>query len=423
MTQRERYLSIAIGGLFVVIGFQWAFNQYRSAIRFRQNRLNSLANETENLQAQWLAGAEAERQLGEYKIRSLSSDTEVAKSSYQSWLLETVGRLGIADAIVDPVGDSPVGDLYTKFGFRVSGKTNLKGLVDLVYAIQSRDQLHRIRELQFAPVRQGVRRADAKTNENAETLNVLLTLDAISMSIADASPPPPSQTPSWRITRSLADSRDVILNRNLFQPPNQPPQYRGEEQIVAFRGEKNSVTFPFVDPENDSVSVRVEGYFPEWVEWDTDSERLIVTPPRENTEDGSDDDGDTKTAMIDQFELQVIATDNGYPRRQTTQTMVVKMRSPPPPPAPQTPPPGFDDATQTFLTALVQGRDDWTAWMNVRTRGKTLKLKIGDEFEIGSVRGKVTGVTSRRVSLEINGQTYELRPAEKLSDVLAEDET
>ncbi len=417
MTQRERILSIAIGGLFVALAFQWAFNQYRSAVRFRQNRLNSLANETEELQSQWLAGAEAERQLGEYKVRSLSSDSEVAKSAYQSWLLETVGRIGVVDAVVDPVGEVPVGDLYTRFGFRVSGKTNLQGLVDLVYAIQARDQLHRIRELQFAPSRQGVRRTDAKS-ESGETLSVVLTLDAVSMAIAEASPPPPSNDPSWRITHTLAQTRDIILNRNLFQPPNQPPQYRGDEQIVAYRGQKNPVDFSFTDPENDSISVRVEGYFPEWVEWDSESERLIVSPPVDG-ESAKDEDG----KLIEQFEVQVIASDNGYPRRQTAFPLVVKMQSPPPPPAPETPPPGFDDATQTFLTALVQGRDDWTAWMNVRTRGKTLKLKIGDEFEIGSIRGKVTGVSARRVTLEIDGQTYELRPAGKLSDVLVDDES
>ncbi|MFG0288627.1 MAG: hypothetical protein ACF8CQ_10645 [Rhodopirellula sp. JB044] len=410
MNQRERFLSIAIGGLLLALGFQWAFNQYRSAVRFRQNRLNSLANETEKLQAQWLAGAEAERQLGEYKVRSLSSDAEVAKSSYQSWLLETVGRLGIADAIVDPVGEVPVGDLYTRFGFRVSGKTDLPGLVDLVYAIQARDQLHRIRELQFAPSRQGVRRTEGK-GDGGELLSVVLTLDAVSMAIAEATPAPPSEEPSWRITRSLAESRDTILNRNLFHPPNQPPRYLGDERIVAFRGQRNPVDFSFSDPEDDAVSVRVEGYFPEWVEWDGDSERLIVNPPLENQE-GEE--------VVEQFEVQVIASDNGYPRRETTLPLVVKMQSPPPPPKPETPPPGFDDATQTFLTALVQGRDDWTAWMNVRTRGKTLKLKIGDEFEIGSIRGKVTGVTARRVTLEIDGETYELRPAGKLSDVLAE---
>ncbi len=465
MNQRERFLAIVIGGLFVALGFQWVFNQYRGAIRFRQNRLNSLAGEAETLQARWLAGAEAEQLLGEYKVRSLSSDIEVAKSTYQSWLLDTVRKVGVADAIVDPVGQAPEGDLYTKFGFRVSGKTNLRGVVDLVYAIQSRDQLHRIREISFSPLRQSIRRGEEKSANEPEMLNVVLTLDAIALSIADVDPPAPSESPSYRIVRTLDESRETILNRNFFRPPNQPPVYEGSSQLVAYRGKENVMQFKFSDPEQDAVTVSVEGYLPEWARWDSETAKLIVTPPADetfvkrdepsvtetsaeqpsesNTENNSKTETPESTAetesteavavqepvapaaqsqSVDQFELEVIATDNGYPNRQTTQTILVKAQTPPPPPPEQTPPPGFDDATQTFLTALVQGRDDWTAWMNVRTRGKTLKLKIGDEFEIGSISGKVTGVSARIVTLEINGQSYELRPAGKLSDVLNEEQ-
>lgn len=416
MNQRERYLSIGIGGLFLVLGLNWAFNQYRSALKFRQGRASSLTSEAGDLQAKLLAGAEAERQLGEYKVRSLSSDSEVAKSSYQAWLLSTVGGLGVADAVVDPIGSGPVDDLYMQFAFRVSGKTDLKGVVDLVYAIQARDQLHRIREINFAPVRQTLRQAAGNAEADSNTLSLVLMIDAIALNIADAVPTPPSEEPSWRITRSLDASREAILNRNLFQPPNQSPQFEGDTQVVAYRGKANELQLKFSDPENHGVSVNIQGDLPEWVRWDAESAKLVVTPPADAAE--TDDSNSEKAETIEQFEVQVIATDNGYPNRQTTQSLVIKTQPPPAAPEPPKPAPGFDDATQTFLTALVQGGDDWTAWMNVRTRGKTLKLKIGDEFEIGSISGKVTGVTARLVTLEINGKTYELRPSGKLSDVL-----
>ncbi len=74
-------------------------------------------------------------------------------------------------------------------------------------------------------------------------------------------------------------------------------------------------------------------------------------------------------------ELQVLVsvTDKGYPPRTSEQDLLVKVVDPPPPPQGPPPKPDFDDASQTVLTALVQGGDDWTAWMNVRTRGKTLE--------------------------------------------------
>lgn len=409
MTNRERILSLVVGSLFLVVGVQWAFNQYRSALSFRQNRLNSLNSEAEAMQMRWLAGAEAERQLGEYKIRSLSSDSQVAQSSFQSWLLETAGEIGLIDAIVDPVSDIPVGELYHRYGFRVSGKTDLSGLVDLVYAMEARDQLHRIRELNFAPVRKLTRRGVAAEADSEGLLGVVVVVDAISLTIAEESPPTPSDEPSWRIARSKEEYRKNILNRNFFEPPNQAPRYGGSEQLTATIGRSDDIQFEFKDPEDDSIRVAIEGELPDWASWDEAAERLKVSPPMP-----------AEGESTESFKLKVIAMDDGYPSRETTQLVVVKTQLPPPPPKPEPPKPGFDDSTQTFLTALVQGRDDWRAWMSVRTRGKTLKLKVGDEFEIGSISGKVTKVTAKSVMLEIDGKPYELRPTETLSSVLEE---
>lgn len=423
MTQRERYLSIMIGGLIFVVAAQWIFNQYRGALRFRQNRLSSLTGEAESMQMTWLAGAEAERQMGEYKVRSLSSDPRIAQSSFQSWLLETVRQVGLQDAIVDPVGDIPVGDLYRRYGFRLSGRTDLPGLIDLVYQVQARDQLHRIRELNFAPVTKSARRGVSEA-ETEDMLGVVMVIDAISLSIAETNPPTPGDQPSWRITQTKEAYRDSILNRNFFKPPNQAPRYRGSEQLLATIGQSNELQFEFEDPEEHEIRLTLEGDLPPWASWDEDRARLIVFPPepiKGEPVEGETVDSETVgsgPADDDLIEVQVTAIDNGYPSRRTTQTVLVKTQNPPPPPEPTLPPPGFDDSTQTFLTALVRGGGDWTAWMSVRTRGKTLKLKVGDEFEIGTVRGKVTGVTSRSVMIEIDGQSYELKPAEKLSDAI-----
>ncbi len=75
---------------------------------------------------------------------------------------------------------------------------------------------------------------------------------------------------------------------------------------------------------------------------------------------------------------------------------------------------GFDDASQTVLTALVQGRNEWTAWLHVRTKDETIKLKIGEEFEIGTIKGTVKSVNSRSAILEVAGTELELQPAGNL---------
>jgi hypothetical protein len=106
----------------------------------------------------------------------------------------------------------------------------------------------------------------------------------------------------------------------------------------------------------------------------------------------------------------VRATDNGYPTRSTDQELKIKVVPPPPPPPAEPPKLAFDDSTQTVLTGLVHGRNDWTAWMHVRTKNQTLKLRVGDQFEIGSLKGKVIEVTPRFVELEIDDRRFTLKP-------------
>ena len=101
-------------------------------------------------------------------------------------------------------------------------------------------------------------------------------------------------------------------------------------------------------------------------------------------------------------------SDDGYPKRVVEESLLVKVVDPPPPPPEEKPPLEFDDAKQTYLTGLVQGTNDWTAWMNVRTRGKTLKLRVGDEFEIGSVRGVVEAIDADHVKIKIGEKTISL---------------
>ncbi|MEM1226980.1 MAG: cadherin repeat domain-containing protein [Planctomycetota bacterium] len=390
MNQRERYLSIAVGGLVLAIVFQWGFGRYRSAIRMRNNRLASLQNETQVLEERRIQGAYADRQMGEYLSRSLPSDPEQARSSYQAWLLDTAAGEGLRDAIVDPISEVPVGDLYRRFGYRVAGQTSMEGLLDLLYRIHARDTLHRIRELNFGPDRNG-------------DISVEMAIDSIALNAAAPDAQAPSDTPSYRIADDWEAMRLRILDRNFFQPPNQAPRYTGPSRLVATRGRPEQISLSFSDPERHAMRFAVDSELPDWVTFDPRGGRLRMSPP-------------TDLQLDDPVQLTVRVSDQGYPNREMTQTLTLSVVDPkvePPPVAP----PRFDDASQTYLTGLLDGREP-VAWMKVRTKGETLKLRIGDSFEIGTVKGKVVGINSRTAELEIEGQRYQFRQAEKLSDVL-----
>ncbi len=385
MTQRERFLAILVGGLFVAVIFWWGFGKYRTALRVRNNEIARLQNEQQQLIEQQLQGEYANRQMGEYLVRSLPGNPERAQSNYQQWLLGMVQASNLSKAVVDPNSSRPIAGLYQQIDFRVRGNTNVPDLINLLHAFYAKDYLHRIRDLSIRRTREG-------------DFMVEMSIDAIALLFAPDDQPP-SEATSWRVDADVAAYREAIMNRNIYEPPNNAPLYNGRPEIEAIVGRDSPAPLTFKDPEGHDVRFEFAEPPPEFVRLDPQSGTLRIN-----------------SAETREFNVTVRAIDNGYPRRTTEQTLTVKVVDPPPPPPPPTPKLEFDDATQTVLTALVQGRDEWTAWMHVRTRDKTLRLKVGDGFEIGSLQGKVVEVTPRYVMLEIDGRRFTLKPAGNLSE-------
>jgi hypothetical protein len=264
-------------------------------------------------------------------------------------------------------------------------------LIKLLHAFYAKDYLHRISKISIAKARVG------------EGMQITMNIDAIALRAAAADAAAPEST-SWRVDPSVTAYLEPIMNRNFFEPLNQAPRYDGQAIVEAIVGRSTPVPLTFKD--NEGHRMRYE---------------FVEAPPEYATLDQRSGTLKIDSAEKREFEVLVRAIDDGYPNRSTEQKLMVKVVDPPPPPEPEPPKPEFDDATQTVLTALVQGQDR-RAWMNVRTRGKTLKLRIGDEFEIGSVKGKVTDIDATTVELEIDGRRYTLKPNDNLSEATKRDE-
>ncbi|QDT09350.1 cadherin repeat domain-containing protein [Planctomycetes bacterium K23_9] len=388
MTQRERVLAIAVGGLLVFMVIYWGFNKYRGAVEMRQNQITSLQKRKLELLQEQFEGARADGQMGEYYIRSLPGNIERARSEYSKWLLDMVQANRLSAANVDPSTSLPVGDLYNKHSFRVTGNAGLQNILDLLHSFYAKDYLHRIRQMNLKPRKEG-------------GFDLELNVDAISLNNVPVDSPKPGSL-SWRVDPDPVAYSDPILNRNLFEPTNQAPKFTGKESVEAYVNKATPIPLTFKDPENHRVTYElVEG--PEGVvRLDERSGTLQINSSEKNA-----------------FEVIVRAMDSGYPRRTVDQKLSVRIVDPPKV-TPPTIKPKFDDASQTVLTGLVQGRDDWTAWMNVRTRGKTLKLRVDDEFQIGSVNGKVTEITAKYVEIELDGKRFKLSPNGILGDAANE---
>lgn len=383
MNERERFLSILVAGLLIATGVWWCFGNYNQAIQSRQNQIDQLVTTQAQLNEKRLLGELANRQMGEYMLRSLPGEPEQAQSKYQQWLLDLVQGSDLTQALVDANSSRTIGGLYQLLDFRVRGNSDVPGVLKLMYSFYSKDYLHRIRDLSLLKNRQG-------------GFQLEMSIDVIAL-LGAPNDLPLREEPSWRIDGDLAAYLDPIMNRNLYEPPNQPPKFGGRSEVEAIVGRDTPTPLAFKDPDGHRMRYElVEGPY-EFVSIDSSSGTLRI-----------------RSDQTAEFDVTVRATDNGYPSRSSEQRLVVKVLDPPPPEPEPEPPAGFDDASQTVLTALVQGRNEWTAWLHVRTKDETIKLKVGDTFEIGSILGSVKSVSARSAILEVAGSTLELEPSGNL---------
>ena len=383
MNEREKNLVKIIGTMFVMYLLWAGYGRYQSAVSQRTSEISKLSSKQSELSEKVLMGAIADGTFGEYRSRSLPSNPEAARSQYQQWLLELVHDKGMDNVQVDFTSSRPNGGIYQKVDFRITGATELPDLIGMMHDFYAKDYLHRIRELSIVPLKKG-------------GFTVSMNVDVIGLVNAPDDLPVRSE-PSYRVDADAESYIDTIMNRNLYEPPNQPPRYNGGQSIEAIVGRDSPTPLTFKDPEAHDVRFELVEEAPEFVRLDSRSGTLRV-----------------KSDVTQEFELLVRAIDSGYPQQATEQAITVRVVDPPPPPAAPPVKPSFDDASQTVLTALLQVRGDWTAWMHVRTRDETLKLKIGDAFEIGTLKGTVFDVTPRYATLEIDGRRFELRPSGNL---------
>jgi hypothetical protein len=387
MTPREKILGFGVGGILALAGCQYVFMQYRSAVKTRQASIASLDQQLFEARDKLIQGAMSDRMMGEYLVRSLPSDSERARADYTRWLYEIITLVDLRDASVKFVNTMPAGDLYLRHGFKISGKTDERGWLELLHLFYGKDHLHRISDLTVRPAREG-------------GLAIDLTIDVIGLTAAQ--PDLVASESMSPLVDSFAAYEAPILNRNFFSPPNQAPTFTTSSRLTANTGESSSLKIAAEDPEKHRVRYKLVGEAPEGLSLDPETGAIRWSPETPGS-----------------YPLTVEAIDDGYPAQSIRQTFDLAVVVPPPPaaPTPNPPPtPEFDDATQTVLTALVQGSGDWTAWMKVRTQGTTLKLKPGDDFKIGLLSGTVVDVNSRFVTLEIDGKRFELRPAGNLAE-------
>jgi hypothetical protein len=103
--------------------------------------------------------------------------------------------------------------------------------------------------------------------------------------------------------------------------------------------------------------------------------------------------------------------------------------SPPPPPVvrteprePPPPPPSFDHAKHTYVTGITAVDGIPQVWIQIRTKGQSLRLREGDRFEVGSLEGTVVRIGTREVVIELGDERLLAFQGQSLRDGLPLDD-
>ncbi|MCE9526646.1 MAG: cadherin repeat domain-containing protein [Planctomycetales bacterium] len=391
MSSRERILAISVGGTLVLLVLLWGWSKIDAMYTFRRaeiGRLESALKEQRKLEMQTLA---AQSRMRNYEERSLPPVPSVARTAYLSWLLDLVEKAGMGQPTPTMGRGKDERNLFSSQVFTLQGKGTLPQVVKFLHGFYSADYLHRITKLTLEPIK------------GSKELDYTVDVDAMSLERAA-----PTATVKERKSDRLAlpkqeDYVRIISERNLFGPPNHAPKVLGLGNQKAIRGRSVDIAARGDDPDKlDKLTYKMVKSGATDARLDPTTGKLSWTP-RTNGK----------------YEFLVQATDDGWPAKASKEELLVVTVEDPPPPPPEPPKKlAFDEAKHTVLTAVIDVSGTGQIWLSNRPKGETLKLGVGDKFEVGSVKGVVTSIGDGDFTFESDGKERKLLKGSNLGEAV-----
>lgn len=380
MNDREKKLAVLVGGLAVLVIAFIAYNMIGGMYQSRNTRIADLKKKISAAERQDLLARRASSRMARYRDQSLpSAGKNEAQNKYGNWLTQTLSEAGMTkESSITKKRGIKVGE-HTQYAFTVSVKSDLRGLTTFMYKFYSTDLLHRISRLKIRPIK------------NSKELDLDFTVEAMAVKGSTNAEELPIH-PANRLRLPDNDAYlTAILARNVFGGSNQPPQLGVSDRLTAMRDAPVNISAQGSDPDSlDKLNYTLRA--PNLsAKIDPASGRVTWTPSKAG-----------------EYSLTITATDDGFPPLSVNKVVLVTVNDPPPPP-PETPKKlEFDDAKYTILSAVLESANENQVWLHIRTKGQTLRLKAGDKFEIGSVKGIVKEIGSGRFTFEQDGKLQSL---------------
>lgn len=383
MNPRERLLAIAVAALLVLFGLNVGLKSLVATLSEKEDRVDRAFAELESLSNTIRLGTKATDTLQLLTAKSLPRDPEAAESQYTSWLYELANESGMRQIKVvaqgRPVKVAPQGqplgtpEAYIAHEFVLSGVCKLDRVIDLLGNYYDRDYLHQISSLKLMPTR------------DSNLIQVDLTSKAIALAKANPKQEASLES-SGRLAMSLDEYKEVILDRNPLSPPNLPPVFVTRSTHEVTIGQPWQIDLQAEDPDGNRVSFE------------------LLSDPEELPEAFSMQGSQLRWQPKEKGEqrVSVRAVDDGWPRKSTDLTLVLKAVEPAAPPQKTQ---SLDPAEQAFLTGLASGRGGSRGWIRSLTEGTSIDIYEGAEIEIGSIAARVIriNVLEDYVELETDG--------------------
>ena len=380
MTKREKYLALAVGGIVGLLGIQYMINSVRSGVETKQRALEAIEKKIEGHNRLITDYTLANKRLSALKSKSLPSDDEAAQNQYSTWIREMAESAGLQNIQLDnPTGGGGRSEAFSVYRIQLKGETRIDDLLKLLHKYYERDYLHRIQSLKVV-----------QFPNDPDRAAIVLLSEVLALKIADRKQPPSLAT-SGRMTKSVDEYLGQILERNPFGPPNRAPAFSIAASHDVPREREWSLELKANDPDGrHRVQYQLLSEKPEGLQFSESSGKITWTPKANGS-----------------YDLLVQAVDTGLPPKKSQQKLVLKVVDPPAAPV-VAETPQFDAASQSFVSAILSGRDGAQVWIRTKTDNNTYKVGAGDEISIGTVKGKIVevNVDSQFVEIETDGRRW-----------------
>jgi hypothetical protein len=394
MNDRKNLVLAAIVALVAIIGLVMGYMAHYSSLTAKRNELSALESKIKANKKIVATGQQAAARMAGYEGRALPPNVERSQSMYQRWLLELVGKHGFKESNVTAAASrGSKNSVYHRFVFNIDGKANLVQVTRLLYDFYAVDHLHRVSVIRLKPL------------ESTKDLDIDLKVEVLSMPGAPAKLELAGK-PSTRLPHGDVEAYvKSIAARNFFGPPHLPPTLTDNAKREYYIGSNVTFYLRGDDPEKTPISYILEKSIA-GAKLDPQTGSFSWTPNEKG-----------------KYEVTVRATDGGIPAKSVAKTIQFAVVDPPPPTPPREagpPPPRFDKAKFTFLTGVLNVDGEGEAWLLVRTTGELLKLRLGESFDVDTLKGKITQIGRQDIQIETSdGKHLLVTIGESLRDGIA----